>query len=156
MTLCDDTFFQGENNDKKTTEAVVVEETENDKYKRARKLYSLRMENKIKTRLNQGQQTNSSSNEITSNSSQSHPNIDVHPASHPPRAEQQPVPSQPRQRRPHPEPENHRQGVQQQDQTQETRSLVYDIVIAVVIVIIALLLYRRLALVSEVASPPAN
>jgi len=148
--------LKGENNDKKTTEAVVVEETENDKYKRARKLYSLRMENKIKTRLNQGQQTNSSSNEITSNSSQSHPNIDVHPASHPPRAEQQPVPSQPRQRRPHPEPENHRQGVQQQDQTQETRSLVYDIVIAVVIVIIALLLYRRLALVSEVASPPAN
>jgi len=147
--------LKGEN-EKKTTEAVpVVEETEDDKYKRARKLYSLRMENKIKTRLNQGsQENNSSKTEITPNSSPSHPNIDVHPAPHPaPRAEQQPVPSQPRQGRPQPQPEN-RQGVQQQNQT-ETRSLVYDIVIAAVILIIALLLYRRIALFSEVASPPA-
>jgi len=148
--------LKGEN-DKKPTADVVVEETENDKYKRARKLYSLRMENKIKTRLNQGQENNSSNTAITPNSSQSHPNIDVHPAPPPTTAEQQPIPSQPRQRRPQPEPEN-RQGVQQQDQTHETRSLVYDIVIAVVIVIIALLLYRRIALVSEVTSstPPAN
>jgi len=141
--------LKGEN-EKKPTADVVVEETENDKYKRARKLYSLRMENKIKTRLNQGQENNSSNTEITPNSSQSHPNIDVHPA--PPPTAEQPVPSQ---RRPQTEPEN-RQGVQQQDQTHEARSLVYDIVIAVVIVIIALLLYRRIALVSEVTSPPAN
>jgi len=148
--------LKGEN-DKKINEPTEVEETENDKYKRARKLYSLRMENKIKTRLNQGGQEKNSSNSAiipNSSSSQSQPNIDVHTAPHPPRAEQQAVPSQTRQRRsPQPEPEN-RQGVQQQDQTHESRSLVYDIVIAVVIVIIALLLYRRITLVSEVASSP--
>ena len=59
------------------------------------------------------------------------------------------------------EPDHQRvQGMQGQDQTaHETRSLFYDIVIAVVIVIIALLIYRRLTLVSEITSsspPPAN
>jgi len=153
----------------KKTEAApapVVEETENEKYKRARKLYSLRMENLIKARLNQSQGNSTiASNTTTSNVQTSRPaaalsphqgGLDVHPE-----PEQQPAPVQPRQRhRPQVEPDHQRvQGVQGQDQTaHETRSLFYDIVIAVVIVIIALLIYRRLTLVSEITStsPPAN
>jgi len=142
--------LKGEN-EKKSVVPEVVEETENDKYKRARKLYSLRMENIIKTRLNQNGKGDSSSTEISSTSSQhsGHEDI-VHPAP-PPR---EPTPSQPRRRQPEDELG---QGVQ--DRHTETRSLVYDIVIAVVIVIIALLLYRRISLFSEVTSPtspPAN
>merc|ERR1712051_1078039 len=159
--------LQGEGEKKTEAAPPVVEETENEKYKRARKLYSLRMENLIKARLNQSQGNSTiASNNTTSNVQTSRPaaapsphqgGLDVHPE-----PEQQPAPVQPRQRhRPQVEPDHQRvQGVQGQDQTaHETRSLFYDIVIAVVIVIIALLIYRRLTLVSEITSsspPPAN
>merc|ERR1711934_1251533 len=157
--------LKGEGEKKTEAAPPVVEETENEKYKRARKLYSLRMENLIKARLNQSQGNSTiASNTTTSNEQTSRPaaapsphqgGLDVHPE-----PEQQPASVQPRQRhRPQVEPERV-QGVQGQDQTaHETRSLFYDIVIAVVIVIIALLIYRRLTLVSEITSsspPPAN
>merc|ERR1719483_1522557 len=156
--------LKGEGEKKTEAAPPVVEETENEKYKRARKLYSLRMENLIKARLNQSQGNSTiASNTTTSNVQTSKPaaaasspdqgGLDVHPE-----PEQQPAPIQPRQQQV--EPDHQRvPGVQGQDQTtNETRSLFYDIVIAVVIVIIALLLYRRLTLVSEItsSSPPAN
>jgi hypothetical protein len=82
--------LQGEG-EKKTEAAppVVVEETENEKYKRARKLYSLRMENLIKARLNQSQGNSTiASNTTKSNVQTSSPaaaqsphqgGLDVHP-----------------------------------------------------------------------------
>ena len=74
----------------KKTEAAppVVEETENEKYKRARKLYSLRMENLIKARLNQSQGNSTIASNNTSNVQTSRPaaapsphqgGLDVHP-----------------------------------------------------------------------------
>jgi len=148
--------LKGEN-EKKTATPEVVEESENDKYKRARKLYSLRMENIIKTRLNQNNEIKrDSSTEISSSSSSSQHSRDiVHPPAVPPPREPTPSQQQPR-RRQQPEGEL---GHGVQDRHTETRSLVYDIVIAIVIVIIALLLYRRISLFSEVTSPtspPAN
>jgi len=156
--------LKGENEKKSEAAPPVVEETENEKYKRARKLYSLRMENLIKARLNQSQgNSNIASNTTSSNVQISSPaaapsphqgGLDVHPE-----PEQQPAPVQPRQRHhPQVEPDHqHVQGVQGQNQTtRETRSLFYDIVIAVVIVIIALLIYRRLTLVSEITSSSPN
>merc|ERR1719483_1041643 len=156
--------LKGEGEKKTEAAPPLVEETENEKYKRARKLYSLRMENLIKARLNQSQGNSTiASNTTTSNVQTSSPSaapsphqggLDVHPE-----PEQQPAPVQPSQRhRPQVEPDHQRvQGVQGQT-TIETRSLFYDIVIAVVIVIIALLIYRRLTLDSEItsSSPPAN
>ena len=116
------------------------------------------MENIIKTRLNQNNEIKGdSSTEISSSSSSQHSRDIVHPAVPPPR---EPTPSrqqQPRRRQPEAGELGHH-GVQDHRHT-ETRSLVYDIVIAIVIVIIALLLYRRISLFSEVTSPtspPAN
>merc|ERR1711899_212228 len=92
--------LKGENEKKTATPEVVVEESENDKYKRARQLYSLRMENIIKTRLNQNNEIKGdSSTEISSSSSSQHSRDIVHPAVPPP---QEPTPSrqQPRRRQP--------------------------------------------------------
>ena len=82
--------LQGEGEKKTEAAPPVVEETENEKYKRARKLYSLRMENLIKARLNQSQGNSTiASNTTTSNNVQtSRPaaalsphqgGLDVHP-----------------------------------------------------------------------------
>jgi len=159
--------LKGENEKKTTTAPVVAEETENEKYKRARKLYSLRMENIIKARLNQSQGTTSTSSspntsEVTSQSPHPGGGLDVHPApglrAQPQVTDQQPAPVQQRQRhhRPQVEPD-HQLPVLNQNQL-ETRSVVYDIVIVVVIAIIALLVFRRFTLVTEIPSPtpPAN
>ena len=63
--------LQGEGEKKTEAAPPVVEETENEKYKRARKLYSLRMENLIKARLNQSQGNSTiASNNTTSNNVQ--------------------------------------------------------------------------------------
>ena len=81
--------LQGEGEKKTEAAPPVVEETENEKYKRARKLYSLRMENLIKARLNQSQGNSTiASNNTTSNVQTSRPaaapsphqgGLDVHP-----------------------------------------------------------------------------
>ena len=81
--------LQGEGEKKTEAAPPVVEETENEKYKRARKLYSLRMENLIKARLNQSQGNSTiASNTTTSNVQTSSPSaapsphqggLDVHP-----------------------------------------------------------------------------
>ena len=82
--------LQGEGEKKTEAAPPVVEETENEKYKRARKLYSLRMENLIKARLNQSQgnsttiASNTTSNVQTSRPATAAPSphqggLDVHP-----------------------------------------------------------------------------
>ena len=80
--------LQGEGEKKTEAAPPVVEETENEKYKRARKLYSLRMESLIKARLNQGQGNSTIASNTTSNVQTSRPatapsphqgGLDVHP-----------------------------------------------------------------------------
>lgn len=117
--------FQGEN-DKKS------DESEEEKYKRARKLYSIRMQKIIKSRLNQS----SNSSAVTTEEP-----IPVRSA-----APINPAPIQ----TPIVRDQTQANNVQHQV---ETRSFVYDIVIGVVVAVIALLLYRRINMFSAEVLP---
>merc|ERR1719411_709016 len=135
----------------------VKEETEEERYKRARKLYSERMQVIIKKRLNQDvwlTQQNSSPSTDTSTSS--------HTTSASPRASST-------------SPgrggglEHQRQSQQQQVQSQqsgatpvqridqfETRNYVYDFVILIIAIVIGLLLYRRFTISMDVPTSPPD
>jgi len=153
--------LKGEDKDKKesTSEQPQIEETEEEKYKRARKLYANRMENIIRKRLNQNSRslattsTNSSSEAGSSQTTNVVQRQSPRPtlggdASGP--TPERPAASQPRRPR-----EQSRQAGQG-----ESRSYTYDIIIAVIILVIALLLYRRFNMFSQVTTgptpPPSN
>merc|ERR1712113_714440 len=107
----------GENDNKLAT----TEETEEEKYKRARKLYSQRMQAKIKKKLCQNQ-------------SRERPQGQTQTAVQPP-VQPQPAVVQPR--RP-----------QVVANTETTHSVLYDFVIALIIVVIGVLIYRRFSIYS--------
>lgn len=106
------------------------QESEEDKYKKARKLYSIRMQNIIKKRLNQS----GTPSEVTPT-----------PAS--PSANESSIPQRSSSRQSRPVQDR----AQQQNLT-ETRSLFYDVIIALVVAVIAFLLYRRISMFSASSS----
>jgi len=109
--------IKGENDNKS---ASTEEETEEEKYKRARKLYSQRMQAKIKKKLCQNQSGERPQGQTA-----------VQPPVQP-----QPVVVQPR--RPQVVVAN----------TETTHSVLYDFVIALIIVVIGVLIYRRFSIYS--------
>jgi len=146
---------EGTDDKKVDTENKVKEETEEERYKRARKLYSDRMQIIIKKRLNQDiwltQQNSAStdtSNSTSSSATTTMSNASTRASSTSPgggldqrQSEQQPVQSQ----------QSRASPVQRIDQF-ETRNYVYDIVILIIAVVIGLLLYRRFTISMDV--PP--
>ena len=127
--------LQGEN-DKHDKATEHVEETEAEKYKRARKLYSLRMQAKIKKRLSQdhsGEQSGNRQEQVTT----------------PNRVVQAPV-------RPQPPVQPRRPAANVQANAETTHSVFYDVIIAVIVVIIAILLFRRFSMLSVSDANPAS
>lgn len=131
-----------------------LDESEEVRYKRARKLYSERMQEIIKKRLNQQNPSvsasvlsSSSSNNNSSNAS----SLPVPPITADQQSQSQSRPTQPQQplRRPQ-QPLRNRA----EPDPFETRSYIYDIVIAVIVGLIALLLYRRFSIALDVPTPP--
>lgn len=146
--------------EKKTSTATeeAAEESEDDKYKRARKLYSARMQNLIRQRLNQPSHDQNSS-ETSSNSSSSRASegqpTPTHQSSRPSESSARPTSTSPGRQRRQTEQRNR---VQEQNATllPESRNYAYDIVIAIIVVVIALLLYRRISLHSSDVTPTTS